>query len=514
MKILSNILRNLGAIVYCTLYSYLLWLFFYWITPHIVGLSLWWLLAFPLFLYIIVGTYHIVSMIISLPFIWLIQNKFTKVASVIIFFLTFAPATCLPWILNIDYGISEIIWGIILSAEICRQAFISVITISGVEISTVKSNKISETTKNDETKTSEIILGKPKVVIENEASNFVDEFDKEEFDSYDDEEGPVKVAELLLKHYSKEQAIDIVTDGLERDLNEYKQNQMSEKARSFIDKACRILDVLQPLNMPTWYSHCKSQEELAEFLTIDYNRINDTIDILKKLSQQTNLRAQGMMVVATGPAMTIQANKLLEQSKLYDSMPLFFLEWKRQLGIAALEKKIWRDLIPCNPNSSKSYLIDDYVLGWIFNGKVYVNKEFPINADKAYLHLYTYLWMEHCLMTNHMLFQIMINLASSTEYYHHIRCSKRFLDLNKNEAAIKALCYLVAFDGMDIFLDDKRKKQLMSSELAEYKTFDLPRMIDLTIEEAKRLPLISFIRGDKISDKDICGEIKFYNSKQ
>ena len=54
----------------------------------------------------------------------------------------------------------------------------------------------------------------------------------------------------------------------------------------------------------------------------------------------------------------------------------------------------------------------------------------------------------------------------------------------------------------------------MSSELAEYKTIDLPHMIDLTIEEAKRLPLISFIRGDKISDKDICREIKFYNSKQ
>ena len=336
----------------------------------------------------------------------------------------------------------------------------------------------------------------------------------EKFNDYNDIEGPQKVVELLLKQHTKEQAIDIIFDKLEKDLSEYEKDKTSDCAWDSIDKSCRILDILQPLNRPDWYSDCKTEEELAELITIDYERINASAPQLTKLSKQCSLRAKGIRAIMTGPAMKVQADKLSKLSAIYSETISLFLYYKGELGCAALEKKIWRDLIPGNPISSQSYLIDGYVLGFIFNGKVYINKEFPINIDKAYIHLYTYLWMEYCKKDNFILYQVLINLAKQTNHFHHIRCSKRFLDINEEEAAIKALCYIVAFDGGDIFLDDKRKKQLMSSELAEYKTFDLPRMINLTIDEAKRLPLISFIRGDKISDKDICGEIKFYNSKQ
>ena len=67
---------------------------------------------------------------------------------------------------------------------------------------------------------------------------------------------------------------------------------------------------------------------------------------------------------------------------------------------------------------------------------------------------------------------------------------------------------MTAFDAADIFFDENQKAQLMSSNLATYQTLPLPQMLDfvigLTIDEAKRLPLISFIRGDKVLDRDIC----------
>ena len=166
--------------------------------------------------------------------------------------------------------------------------------------------------------------------------------------------------------------------------------------------------------------------------------------------------------------------------------------------------------------SSKMYSIDGIACGFISNGKIYLNSD--MGNHKAPVHLYTYLWMKHCKNSNNSLYNAIIDLASTTAYFYHIQYNKRFADLDREEKAIKAICYMTAFDATDIFLDEKRKAQLMTSNLAEYETLSLSQqlnfIIDLTIDEAKRLPLISFIRGDKISDKDICGEIKFNNSKQ
>ena len=110
--------------------------------------------------------------------------------------------------------------------------------------------------------------------------------------------------------------------------------------------------------------------------------------------------------------------------------------------------------------------------------------------------------MKHCKNSNNRLYNIIIDLASTTAYFYHIQYSKRFADLDREEMAIKAICYMTAFDAADIFLDEKRKLQLLASDLAKYETLSLPQQLDfiigLTIEEAKRLPLISFFRKDKV----------------
>ena len=319
-----------------------------------------------------------------------------------------------------------------------------------------------------------------------------------ETEIYDTETAQI-VAKGLISKYGKHNAIRLTEDILERSLIAYTENLDPEGAKSFIDKSCRVLDILRPIDTGGWYSHCKNKDELADYLTIDYISISDAINLLNQLSKQSMMRAAGLAIIMTEPPMKIMAEKFYALNTMYEQA--IGVLTKMQKHIAETSHKDRRFSDTGDILSSKIYSIDGKACGFISNGKIYLNSD--MGNHKAPIHLYTYLWMEYCKNNNNTLYNRIIDIASTTAYFYHIQYSKRFADLNKEEIVIKAFCYLVAFDVADIYSDEKRKAQLMSSELIEFQTFGLLRIMDLTINEVKRLPLISFIRGDKIIDKDI-----------
>ena len=319
-----------------------------------------------------------------------------------------------------------------------------------------------------------------------------------ETEIYDAETAQI-VAKGLVSKFGMHQAISLTEDVLELSLITYDDNLDQEGAKRFIDKSCRVLDILRPIDTGGWYSHCKSKDELADYLTIDYISISDAITLLNELSKQAMMRAAGLAIIMTEPSMKIMAEKFYALNTMYEQA--IGVLTKMQKHIAETSHKDRRFSDTGDILSSKMYSIDGKACGFISNGKIYLNSD--MGNHKAPIHLYTYLWMKHCENSNNRLYNAIIDLIPTTAYYYHIQCSDRFADLNKEEVAIKAFCYLVAFDAANIYSDEKRKAQLMSSELVEFQSFGIFRIMDLTIDEVKRLPLISFIRGDKIIDKDI-----------
>lgn len=324
-----------------------------------------------------------------------------------------------------------------------------------------------------------------------------------ETEIYDAETAQI-VAKGLVSKFGMHQAISLTEDMLELSLITYNDNLDQEGAKSFIDKSCRVLDILRPIDTGGWYSHCKDQKMLADYLTIDYDCISDAINLLNQLSKQSMMRAAGLAIVMTDPSMKIMAEKFYDLNNMYEKAIGTLTKMQKHIAETSHKERKFED--SGDILSSKMYSIDGKVCGYIYNGKIYLNSD--MGNHKAPIHLYTYIWMKHCKNSNNRLYNAIIDLASATAYFHHIRCSKRFAELDREEMAIKAICYMTAFDAADIFFDENQKAQLMSSNLATYQTLPLPQMLDfvigLTIDEAKRLPLISFIRGDKVLDRDIC----------
>lgn len=319
------------------------------------------------------------------------------------------------------------------------------------------------------------------------------------YDDYDDADAAQVIAKQLVQKYGKEKAICIVETILEQSLIAYDESPNSQGAWSCIDKSCQLLDILCPIDTGGWYSHCKSKDELADYLTIDYISINDAIKRLHELSKRAMMRATSLAVVMTGPPMKIMAEKFYALNAMYEGAIEVLAKIKKQITETSHKERKFEDT--GDILSSRVYSIDGKVCGFISHDKIHLNSD--MGNHKAPIHLYTYLWMKYCKKANNELYYAIIDLISKSAYFYHIQYGNRFTDLNKEEIAIKAFCYLVAFDAADLFINEKLKSQLISSELAEFQTFNLLRIIDITIDEAKRLPLISFIRGDKIISKDI-----------
>lgn len=301
----------------------------------------------------------------------------------------------------------------------------------------------------------------------------------------------------LLKEYSKEDAIDIIIERLSAKLDaRKKEGDKSLETYDAICTYCEILDTLSPLGKPHRYSNIKDEAFLVEILTIEYNHINDAAKAILKLGTRAKVRGWALLEISCGPKMDIDANKLLREADMYNEASLHLLNYKSILGTAALSRKIAR--IPEKAiKSSLTYLIDGYVLGLIHEGKLHLTPEFPIDSLKGPFHLYTYLWLEDMKISNYTRYKSIIKYAMTSEYFYHIWNSDKFSDLTEDEAAVKSFCYMVASQGSYIFFNEKEKNTLMTLSLAK---IPYPfRVGNILQSDMPKLPIISFIRGDKVN---------------
>ena len=375
------------------------------------------------------------------------------------------------------------LWGIIgFIATIDRLsslylfAIISAIsgTVGAIAVGTERYKKyanISNTTSSTTTNM-EIILRKPKIMKGNEVLDFADNLNIDEIQQMHDD---------LIEEYGCCKAIDIVIGKLVNELSHHSCTGWSEE----IDKHLRVLELLQPINGESKYTHFTTPEALAEIATIDYIKISDAITEFTRMAYNADVRSRAILTIMTDPNMKMQANKLHLQKRLYEETIDTLVKIQNHIGKTLHDEHKFKDT--GNILSSKMYSIDGIACGFIANGKLYLNSD--MGNHKAPIHLYTYVWMKHCKKVEPELFNKIYDYAVTTDYFQHIRFSPRFSDLDIEEAAIKAVCYLTSFDAKDIFLDETKKQELlMKLETAECEN-------ELLI----RYPLAAFIKKEDVS---------------
>lgn len=107
-------LKFLGALLYGAIMYYLLWLFFYWLTPYVMGMSWGWFIAY---LFIAGGGVAMfvtsVTSLIGIPMILLCRKcAAAKYAPIIFGLLLGYPSVRLPWTIDMEYGVLQWILGI------------------------------------------------------------------------------------------------------------------------------------------------------------------------------------------------------------------------------------------------------------------------------------------------------------------------------------------------------------------------------------------------------------------
>lgn len=112
-----KVLKFLGSIVYGAIVYYLIWLFFYWITPYMMGLS--WL---GYAAYMAGGIFVLISMASTLgilthaPLMWLIKGCKPAKYPPMIFAAFFGFSSVkLPWSLDMEYGFLQWVLAISLT---------------------------------------------------------------------------------------------------------------------------------------------------------------------------------------------------------------------------------------------------------------------------------------------------------------------------------------------------------------------------------------------------------------
>lgn len=375
------------------------------------------------------------------------------------------------------------LWGIIgFIATIDRQSSLYLFAIISAISSTIGAiivgaerykkyanspNKISPAIKNPE-----IILGQPKVMTENDELDCVGGFNIDEIQQMHDD---------LIEEYDCCKAVDIVIEKLANELSHHSNTGWSEE----IDKHLRVLELLQPINGENKYSHFTTPEALAEIATIDYIKISEAITEFTRMAYNADVRGQAILAIMTDPNMKMQANKLHIQKRLYEDTIDTLVKIQNHIAKTLHNEHKLEDT--GDILSSKMYSIDGIACGFIANGKLYLNSD--MGNHKAPIHLYTYVWMKHCKKVEPELFNKIYDYAVTTDYFKHIRFSPRFSDLDIEEAAIKAVCYLTSFDAKDIFLDETKKQEL----LMKLKTAECEN--ELLI----RYPLAAFIKKEDVS---------------
>lgn len=117
-----KVLKYVGALFYSLLMYYLLWLFFYWVTPFVMGLS-WKLLI--VYLFIAGGLFTILtaqlSVFLCMPFALLVKGIKPPKYLPALFGLFFGYSSVkLPWIMDFEYGVLQWILALSLTGLVLK----------------------------------------------------------------------------------------------------------------------------------------------------------------------------------------------------------------------------------------------------------------------------------------------------------------------------------------------------------------------------------------------------------
>lgn len=114
---MKKVLQCIGVVIASPVIGYLLWLFFYWVTPYIMGIG-WGLFLLYVLLVggLLSGVVASLTALLTAPITVLMKgNKVAKVINVIPMLFFGFSSLRLPWGLDMDYGFLQILLAVSLS---------------------------------------------------------------------------------------------------------------------------------------------------------------------------------------------------------------------------------------------------------------------------------------------------------------------------------------------------------------------------------------------------------------
>lgn len=127
---MKKVLQCIGVVIASPVIGYLLWLFFYWVTPYIMGIG-WGLFLLYVLLVggLLSGVVASISALLVAPITVLMKgNKVAKVINAIPMLFFGFSSLRLPWGLDMDYGFLQILLAVSLSI-IALITFVGLITV-------------------------------------------------------------------------------------------------------------------------------------------------------------------------------------------------------------------------------------------------------------------------------------------------------------------------------------------------------------------------------------------------
>lgn len=113
-----TLLKFIGSAFYGIIISYLIWLFFYWLTPWVMSFGWGGVIISVLCGTVLVGLFMSIWPLILSPMLFLINNTVSKIIpSTAIVFYGYS-SIMLPWRLNIDYTIPKLILAVTLTGMV------------------------------------------------------------------------------------------------------------------------------------------------------------------------------------------------------------------------------------------------------------------------------------------------------------------------------------------------------------------------------------------------------------
>ena len=137
---MKKVLQCLGVVIASPISGYLLWLFFYWVTPYVMGIGWGLFLLYVLFASgLLFGVVGVITTLLATPITAITTgNKVAKVIYVIPMLFFGFSSLRLPWEFDMDYGFLQILLAVSLSIIV----LITFICLMAAPFAVEKNNKV------------------------------------------------------------------------------------------------------------------------------------------------------------------------------------------------------------------------------------------------------------------------------------------------------------------------------------------------------------------------------------